>query len=314
MLKKINLLLLIVSITVVNSYAKNISITKTAVAPTIDGIGNESLWANLKVNYVDQVRNNTTGISGQFKICYDDKYIYVLVTVDDNTPNQVQNNQTYAGDNVELYFAMDTNNANSYRPGDWEIRKLNSKTQANGGVDGSANVANVLLKDANFKVMQVNGNNSLVQEWQIPINTLKQTAKFDAKNFRFEVQICNNNGTGRIGQLYWNSNADDQWNKIKNQGYAQFDIVSAINDLYTKEAEINIYPNPFIQYLNISNTDFSTKDYIKILNLEGKIVREIILTNSQNNLNLSDLKTGTYFIYYLNKNSEILQSSKIIKE
>jgi len=140
-----------------------------------------------------------------------------LLYITDPTPNQV-GSSTWQSDCVELFFAMDVKNSDTYRPGDWQIRKLASKTQAAGGVDGSSNIA-TLLADANFKVVQKDGG-PMVQEWQIPINTLVETANFNGSSFRFDIQLSDNDGTGneRTGHIYWNSTADDQWTRIQNQG------------------------------------------------------------------------------------------------
>ena len=41
--------------------------------------------------------------------------------------------------------------------------------------------------------------------------------QWGGKEFRFECENDDNDGAGR-GMLFWNSNEDDQWNMIKNQG------------------------------------------------------------------------------------------------
>ena len=56
---------------------------------------------------------------------------------------------------------------------------------------------------------------------------------------------------------------------------------------------ISIYPNPTSDYLNISS--FEDLESVEILNLEGRILRQISLTNNQK-INTTDLQSGFYFL------------------
>ena len=198
---------------------KILTIFKTSDKITIDGIYNEQSWQQAKTENIEQSIGKVDGLSANFKMCYDEKNIYVLVSVTDPTPN-VDGITTWNSDNTCLYLAMDTLNSTSYRTGDWQIRKVASKSQNDGGIDGNSKNLNALLSDPNFKVEQVDGA-TYVQEWQLPISTLATNANFNGQWFRFDIQITDNDGTSneRTGQLFWNSNANDQDIKIKNHGY-----------------------------------------------------------------------------------------------
>ena len=222
MKSQICVLLLIFSAIVSSQAQKVISIKKVKSAPKIDGIVDES-WKMYDSQSVAEGRNNFKGISGDFKMCYDSQFLYVLVTVFDKTPNKEQANKNWQSDNVELYFAMDTSNSETYRIGDCELRKVNAKPQMNGGMDVKATVPEIILMSKDFVVAQKDHQNTMVQEWKIPLDALKKDSKFDGKHFRFELQLCDNDGTGRVGQLFWNSNADDQWTKIKSHGMAKLE-------------------------------------------------------------------------------------------
>lgn len=197
---------------------------------TIDGVGNEATWAGIIAVQVSiQKALKDPAFKGNFKLTYDDNNIYVLVNVTDPTPNN-NGSTTWQSDCVELFFAMDTNSHDYYQPGDWQIRKIASTSQANGGVDGSLNVGTSLLADPNFKVEQTDYAGGYIQEWQIPIATLKQNAAFDGQNIRFEIHLANNDGTGneRTDQRFWNDGADDQWAKTVHMGYVH--LSSALVD------------------------------------------------------------------------------------
>ena len=200
------------------SFKKKILVKYTKSEIKIDGFSNDKIWKKLPFFAISEGRNNDKGISGKFKICYDKKFLYVLVVVNDDTPFQNEAGKTWESDNVELYFALDTNNSETYRNTDFELRKVNSKNQIDGGIDVKASTPETLIMSKDFQVVQSDSKTEMVQEWKIPINALNESAKFDGKHLRFEIQLCDHNGSARIGQLYWNSNADDQWTKIKNQG------------------------------------------------------------------------------------------------
>ena len=209
-------------------HAKVLTINKITTPPSIDGLDNDAIWHLQSSNLIDQkTTSSTTNITGEFKMCYDDNNVYLLVSVTDATPNNL-GAATWQSDCVELFFAMDTANSVSYRIGDSQIRKVAAKTQANGAIDGT-NVTN-LIADNNFKIVQTDGT-TYIQEWQIPIATLKQTANYNGKAFRFDLQIADNIGsTDRASNVFWNSSADNQWSTIQNQGLIILGGIPAVNN------------------------------------------------------------------------------------
>ncbi len=101
----------------------------------VDGVGDEATWTG--ITFVDAAIQGAAGdanFAAKFKLTYDDNNIYVLVDVTDPTPNN-DGSSTWQSDCVELFFAMDTNTHGTYQSGDWQIRKLASKAQADGGID-----------------------------------------------------------------------------------------------------------------------------------------------------------------------------------
>lgn len=202
---------------------KELIIEPANTPPIIDGDDTDMVWQVVPWQNLDQSGGNTNNFAAKFKMCFDNNNIYILVWVDDITPYE-DGSTTWQSDCVELFFAMDTNSSYSYREGDWHIRKIASKSQEEGGVDGfNPNYDNttILLNDANFIVQQKDYVNYYVQEWQIPIQTLIQSANFNGNSFRFDMLVANNDGTGneRTGTLFWNSNFDDQWSAVIHQGY-----------------------------------------------------------------------------------------------
>ena len=209
-------------------WGKTLTIKKVSAPMSISS----AEWDKIAWNTVDLPNGDTTGFSGRFKMCYDDSYIYVLVSVYDVTPNKMVQT-SWQSDCVELYFAMDTSNSNHYRYGDWVFLKVAALAPSEGGVQVFTSnfyyfsIEEILnLFHGNFAVEQIDSYHSYLQFWKLPINDLSYNADFNGEYFRFDIHLTNNDGSGnygadwgRTGSLWWNSNVDDQWQRIENHGY-----------------------------------------------------------------------------------------------
>jgi|GEM_PF-2764420 len=188
---------------------------------TIDGKSDEYLWEKLRWNKLKRGDN----FPAQFKMCYDDDNLYLLVAVTDHTPKYV-GSYFNISDCVTLYFAMDTSNSEKYREGDWLICRLTSNSTKFGHYYEVKNNNNwyteancSLLKDTSFKFAQ-QGDTTYVQEWQIPIKSLIQSANFNGRWFRFDMLVRNNySNADSYSQIFWNYYYGYQWEKIENQAY-----------------------------------------------------------------------------------------------
>jgi hypothetical protein len=78
------------------------------------------------------------------------------------------------------------------------------------------------------------------------------------------------------------------------------------NTDFIKENKVKIYPNPVSNVLCISN--IIEKTNVKILNVEGKIIKDIFISQNTD-LNVEMLEKGLYFITFDNE-----QALKFIKE
>jgi hypothetical protein len=81
----------------------------------------------------------------------------------------------------------------------------------------------------------------------------------------------------------------------------------------TNNTTIAIYPNPFVESINISLNDLSqiNKVELKIYNTLGKTVSSTILTKEITTIETSNLSSGLYFYKLFYKNT-IIQSGKLI--
>jgi len=72
----------------------------------------------------------------------------------------------------------------------------------------------------------------------------------------------------------------------------------------TDRIKFEIYPNPATEILNISVPDKNLK--VEILNLNGKIVKEQILRNKKEQIDISNLPKGYYLLKIKNTIKKLL--------
>lgn len=80
--------------------------------------------------------------------------------------------------------------------------------------------------------------------------------------------------------------------------------------------KISVHPNPTSQFFNIdlSDNDLTNIEAVKIINMQGKVVKSIRKTALQHgSIDVSDLTSGSYFIAFYNAGGRF-GISKIIKE
>ncbi|MEP7194942.1 MAG: reprolysin-like metallopeptidase [Saprospiraceae bacterium] len=100
-------------------------------------------------------------------------------------------------------------------------------------------------------------------------------------------------------------------------GVSNFDIF--VGAVATKDENLSIklkiYPNPTKGVIDIFIDDFSSNEIImKIIDLQGRIIRTIDLTNTNHvNEDLSNLNNGVYFVYLKTKDSNITKKLIINK-
>ena len=123
-----------------------------------------------------------------------------------------------------------------------------------------------------------------------------------------DIKICNNTGVYKT-----NNNGNTQGlfggenDYLKNLKPNDNNVVLSLN-------EINVYPNPTDNILNISY-NISADAILIIQDLIGRKVIEINLSNKSNQaiIDVSHLQMGVY-IYQMNSGKQILKSDKIIIE
>jgi hypothetical protein len=308
-MKIFTLILLLCVAVMVNAANITHEFNKTGKAPVIDGIvdendpWDEASWMDLAFN---KAGVTTTDMSAKMQLLFskdiagDAGFIYVVVNVSDETPNNdpaISN--TYERDCVEYFFGVDTNayaNAGAYKTaGDLQLRIQREHPdgiEPNGNyVDGST-IATNLKASADFKWAVETNSSEYTQELQIPMSVLGAGAAFDGKSIRLDIQVADNTtgaAGGRTQQTYWNSAAsDNQWKDTRDFGIAVIGAKTVgVKNVAAAKGTAFVKNN----MLNVNNVNGT----VAIYDLKGSMMRKATI-NGKGSIDIADMKAGMYIV------------------
>ena len=171
------------------------------------------------------------------------------------------------------------------------------------------NITNNETYISTFVGFATNGCDSLVTEnitvldpIDITVNINNQTITANASNLNYQWIDCNNNNEAITGETNQSFTATSSGNYavIITDGICSslsecFYILGVGVNNIINNGEINIYPNPASNNIKISNFRFQVSEII-IIDLAGKIVKQVEPKNSELNIQIGDLEKGVYFV------------------
>jgi hypothetical protein len=175
----------------------------------VNGTLDDTAWSSspCRYNVAKVVNGNTYTVTADFRIRWDDIYVYVGANVTDSI--LVSNTTTvYEGDSVEVYFDMNRIPSNPYQPDDfqfiagWDYPNLFKKQGPPNGGDCPPCVSTVLFGSATTA-------NGYSVEFGFPWTELGVTPTAGAI-YGFDVGVNVNqgyNGGLHDGHLMWNGTA-----------------------------------------------------------------------------------------------------------
>lgn len=93
-------------------------------------------------------------------------------------------------------------------------------------------------------------------------------------------------------------------------------VILSANDIKnTNTAELNVFPNPASNSLNININHYkiSNNSSIEIYDMQGKCVKRINSINSENSVSVSDFAKGQYIINLVDKNKKITCKTVVVE-
>ena len=88
-------------------------------------------------------------------------------------------------------------------------------------------------------------------------------------------------------------------------------IPSSINENLCSTHSINVFPNPFMNDLNIVSISNINITFIEIVDIRGNIIKSQKFNNHQKTIDLHDLSWGIYLLRIYTNNNIIIK--KIVK-
>jgi len=84
---------------------------------------------------------------------------------------------------------------------------------------------------------------------------------------------------------------------------------ATITDPLNGSLEFKVYPNPFVDYVNVANASELSK--VVVTNIAGQTVKEVV--NPTERIQLNELRSGIYFMSLYNSDDVIVKTAKIVK-
>jgi CubicO group peptidase (beta-lactamase class C family) len=151
----------------------------------------------------------------------------------------------------------------------------------------------------------VNASNNWWHDGSLP-GTTSEFVRYGDGQLNWAILLNTRDQAGNI-----NSAVDNLvWNVLQNiirwPTFDLFTTPTGIDDLYTTNNVIAIYPNPTKSQIN-----FSVQTNVQLINATGQIVTS---KKNVNSLDVSNQPTGIYFITFTDDKGQVLQRSKIVKQ
>ncbi len=86
------------------------------------------------------------------------------------------------------------------------------------------------------------------------------------------------------------------------------------SNLISKVQKFSVYPNPSTKVVNINVDGISEKATAQVYDLNGKLVNKTTVINGNNQIDVTNLKTGMYFVKLTDAKGLVIYTDKIIKE
>ncbi len=299
---------------------ETITIKKQPMGITIDGVGDETAWANATAhqvtNYLGKTPDDEYDFSSEFKMAWNDTALFFLVSTNDFDIYPVD---SWWADGMEFYFQFGDGEATGTdifddRPnGFFQVPVRLNNSPATGGYfpDSTRNHAVTIIDEDEGKWVtegymawgQFNDNN------EDPI-----TPEAD-HSFKFDVNVGDNDigeGSG-ANNNYWSSTIHLWTGDFSEAGVATLsdevldpDWNVSVEEL-DKKNTFRVYPNPAVNELKVQGD----VDAVRIYSVVGKEFYNSLLSGNKR-VDISNLNQGLYFIS-LYKDTKLVSTRKFIK-
>lgn len=111
-----------------------------------------------------------------------------------------------------------------------------------------------------------------------------------------------------IGETYSGASYD------LTQGFQQVALKATLVEELTNDVNIQVYPNPVVNYLTINMGDYQNQATFTLYDTQGKLLKTEKIKNTFSTINFSIYAKGVYFLSVLDNQYKKLKTYKIIKQ
>lgn len=275
----------------------SMTIKKAAAPPKLDGIMDPTSDPWTAAGWIKEAQvvagNTTSDASAQFQLMYDDKNIYFIAEVSDQTMGDTSYKQaSWALDCVEFMISLDwSDTSGTMHTGCYQLREMegfNFPKGFDGTVFGTYGTSFAgWMAHPRMKIAHKDGAAKYTQEWQVPWDSLMRGMEKDSaniankigkpqpiKSFKWETQSADNTGSGRTQQMFWADNSNSQWNNTKYQGIVTLATPVTVKSVSEEASDIYVCPTMVQDILKISKVSDVT-----IYNITGQEVMNLQKVN-----------------------------------
>ena len=115
-----------------------------------------------------------------------------------------------------------------------------------------------------------------------------------------------------IGEVVTEFGVNSANNVHLTEGFQQSYISIVSVDDHFIDVEINVYPNPAVDFLNVQIGDLTDVENYSLFNMSGKLIENKPISSKQFKIGFQQVSMGTYFIVFSKKEKKLM-TLKILK-
>jgi hypothetical protein len=228
--------------------------------------------------------------SGNYKAFWNNDTLYVLIFAVDNKL-YTGDRTVYLNDGFEIYLNIDNTKDTVYTDDCYQFRFIPGSKDITGrwGLD-------VWTPPTVDFAIYVDTDTNRTIEAVFPLLALgKNSSVAEGDSMGFEIEILDNDGSGRDHVLSWNNNEHMAWYNPNKMGTIIFTEKTITTFKNTELSNISVYPNPVADKVLIQSTQ-QFKEVV-IYSMQGQLlVEQTGLSTCNISLDINNFKPGIYLL------------------
>jgi hypothetical protein len=233
---------------------------------------------------------STSDCSGNYKAFWNRDTLYVLIFAMDNKL-YTSDPTVYYNDGFEIYLNVDNTKDTVYTPDCYQFRFIPGSSDITGRWG-----LNVWTPPTVDFAVHVDADTDRTIEAVFPLMTLgKDSPVAEGDSMGFEVEILDNDGSGRNHVLSWNKNLHMAWYDPTHMGTIVFTENTITSVRNTRSSTISVFPNPASDKVLIESPGMI--DEVTIYSVPGRLMlKQAGLSSCHVSFDISNFIPGVYIL------------------